>query len=111
MNIDIVNKQVSKKLGMAEKTVASINQFYWNKVREHIYSYSPQPVNVENLFVLHPDKYLLKHAINNIIVILRKTMVSPKYKDNSVKREALLEGHKKALRNFLKIRKINKFTN
>lgn len=111
MNIDIVNKQVSKKLGLSEKKVALINTFYWQQIKAHIYSYNHTPLNVENLFVLYPDKYILKHTILKYINLIRKTKNSPKYNTNSPKYQNILNDYKKTLRNFLNIRKQNKFTN
>lgn len=111
MNIDIVNRQLSNEFDIAEKEVARITNFYWQNIKQHIYSYNPTPINVPNLFVLYPDKYLLKHVIREYILKIRKVQSSKVFIKDSIKQLSTIEKYKKVLRKFLQIRKSNKFTN
>ena len=111
MNIDIVNKQVSKDLKIDEKKVALVNKYYWSRVKEHIYSYNSKPVNIENVCVLYPAPWLVKKSILYYINLIRKIKKSKRFADNSLKREGYINNYKQYIRHFLKIRKENKFTN
>lgn len=111
MNIEIVNKQVSKNLNIDEKKVALINKFYWSRIKEHIYSYNPNPVNIENICVLYPAPWLVKKSILYYINLIRKIKKSKRFAENSLKREGYINNYKEYVRNFLKLRKQNKFTN
>jgi hypothetical protein len=109
MNIDIVNKQVSKKLGLKEKDVTLVNYFFWNKIYEHLYMYNPNPVNIKNVCVLYPDKYLLKHETLKIIKSLR--FLKKRKIESLLLKNGFIETKKKLLRHALSIRKANKYTN
>lgn len=111
MNIDIANKDVSKKLGINEKKVAKVTDFYWSLNLEHIYKYNPQPLNIENICVLYPDQWLLKNYINKTINTIRKIRKGFKYNVNSPKYNSIMEHYYNVLRNYLKIRKHYKYTN
>lgn len=111
MNIDIVNKRVSNKLNINEKKVAQINKFYWRSVYDHFYSYNPQPVNIDYVCVLYPDKWLLKKAIKRYIQKIRATIVSKRFKPVSGVREYYIEYYKGILIKLLKVRKHHKYTN
>lgn len=111
MNIDIVNKQVANDLGIAENKVKLINSFYWRSIYEHLYSYSSSPVNIEQICVLYPNKYLIKKAIYMYIFKLKNLRNSKKFKEDSPKKQSYEEIYKATLRKFLKLRKDNKFTN
>lgn len=111
MNIDIVNKQVAEKLGIKEKKVQQINAFFWRNVADHIYGYNPQPVNIENICVLYPNKYKIKKEIYKYINKLRAIKSSRKFREGSPKFLSYVEQYSKMLRGFLKLRKENKFTN
>lgn len=111
MNIDVVNKQVSEECGIKEKDVALINAFFWQRIRKHIQSYNPQPINIENLFVIYPDQWLLKGAIRQYIGRLRSLGTTKKFIIGSVKHTNYTENLRIVLRNFLKLRKHYKFTN
>jgi hypothetical protein len=111
MNIDVINKQVSKDLSIDEKKVALINTFYWQKIKTHIYDYNPTPLNIENLFVLYPDKWLLKKYIYMYVRKTRAIKNSTKFKIGSVKHLSYIENYSKILRHYLKLRKHYKYTN
>lgn len=111
MNIDIVNKQVSKKLSVPEKQVALINKFFWRQVYDHFYSYSDRPLDIQNVCVFYDDKWLIKKHIKKYIIRIRKTKVSKRFAEQSLVRESLIENYKKILRQLLKLRKLNKYTN
>ena len=111
MNIDIVNKHVADKKGMKETKVRLINQFYWRQVYNHLYSFNSQPVNIENVCVLYPNKYMIKKAIRLYIRKIRNVQTGGKFKEGSVKQLDYLEKYKTTLRGYLKLRKENKFTN
>lgn len=111
MNIDIVNKQISKTLNLSEKKVALINKFYWRNIYDHLYDYNEQPLNIDHICVLYNDKYLLKKAIRLYIKKIRFTKVSRKFKPDSNVRLAHIENYKKVLRELWRLRKAHKFTN
>ncbi len=102
MNIDIVNKQVSRKLGINEKKVTLVNKFYWDCIKQHIYSYNPNPVNIDSVCVLYPAHWLIKDAILHYVAKIRKLK-----KKNSL----ITETYNVMLRHFWNMRKVNKFTN
>lgn len=109
MNIDVVNSKVSKKLEIDEKIVALVNKYYWNRIKEHIISYNPNPVNIYNIAVIYPSKNLIKRQILSIIKKLRELLNSETRSDEVKKR--IIDKEREKLRNLLKIRKHNKFTN
>lgn len=111
MNIDIVNKDVSKKLNIDEKEIEAVNKFYWRKVYDHFYSYNPNPINIIDLCVFYPDKYIIKNRILDIIKRIRIVRDSPKYKKISAIRDRTLDAYYKELNGLLKIRHHNKYTN
>lgn len=111
MNIDVVNKQVSKQLSLEEKKVALINAFYWQRIKQHIFDYNPTPINIENLCVIYPDKWLVHNAIKRYIYKLRNLHKSPRFTIGSIKHKSYIENNNKVLRGLLKLRKDNKFTN
>jgi hypothetical protein len=111
MNIDIINKQVSKELGIDEKKVAIINKFYWRKAYDHFYDYNERPLNIEYVCVFHPDKWLVRKTILKYILKIRKTLKSTKFKEGSIKQQRYIESYKKMIRDLWKIRKLNKYTN
>lgn len=111
MNIDIVNNQVATKLGIKEKDVALINKYYWTKVKEHIYSYSPKPLNITNICVFHPTAYLVKKQLKLYISLIRNTKYSLRFKENSAARYQQIEKYKEIIRKLWNIRKQNKYTN
>ena len=111
MNIEVVNRQISKDLKIAESKVTIVNKYYWQKVYNHLYSYDPQPINIENVCVIHPEQWLLKKNIYLYINRLRALKVNKRFKEGSVMRESYIEKNKQVLRNYLKLRKHYKYTN
>lgn len=111
MNIDIVNKQVSEKLGVSEKKVAIINKFYWRSIYDHLYSYDPRPLNIENVCVLYTDKYLIKKQILLYIRRIRNIQHSVKFKVYSPLRITYIDSYKEMLRKLWALRKKQKYTN
>lgn len=111
MNIDFVNKEVSTKLGVKESKVKLINQFYWRKVYKQLYSYEATPINIDNVCVFYPNKYLVKRAIKNLIKKIRNVQDGNKFVYNSLKQRQYLDNYRNTLRGYLQIRKQSKFTN
>lgn len=111
MNIDIVNKEIANELSIKEKDAELINKFYWNKNKEHMDTYNVSPLNVEGLFVFHPDKWFVKKAIYRYIFILRNLYSSKKYNHNSKKYKAYAENYTLLLRKAWNVRKQLKYTN
>lgn len=111
MNIDVVNKQVSQKLGITEGRVAKVNKFYWQAIRNHIYSYDARPVNIENVCVIHPTAFLTKKYIKYYIRLLRNLSVSKRYIIGSEKHTNIMNTYRNNLRGYWQIRKANKFVN
>lgn len=111
MNIDIVNKLVAQKNGLKETKVRLVNQFFWRQVYNHLYSFDSQPINIENVCVLYPDKYLIKKAIKLYIRKIRNVHDGSKFNFGSPKQLLYLDSYRAVLRGYLKLRKENKFTN
>lgn len=111
MNIDIINKQVAAELNLPLKDVTLINKYYWQRIRQHVYSYNPRPLNIMNVCVLFHTKQLNKKAIKLTIKKLRSILKSRRFKEGSPKRLAYAENYRKQLRHLLAIRKYNKYTN
>lgn len=112
MNIDIVNQHVSEELGIPLKNVKLVNSFYWRAIKDHVYNYNPQPLNISNICVFYIAPVPLKRQIFRLIKTLRSLKESKKYrKNNSPRRDAYMSFYGKALRNMLIIRKYNKYTN
>lgn len=111
MNIDIVNKQVAAKLQIRESQVALINKFYWQKIREHIYSYSNLPINIPSVCVIYPTAYHTKKQLLYYIDRIRKLRVSPRYRIDSIMRADRIEATKLLIRRIWRIRKQNQWTN
>lgn len=111
MNIDIVTKQVSKKLNYPEKKVALLNRFYWRNVYDHFYSYNEQPLNIEYICVFFNDKWLVKKYIKYYIAKIRRTRTSKKFKPDSPMRISYIENYKRILRDVWRLRKVHKYTN
>lgn len=111
MNIDIVNKQVSNKLGIDEKKVALVNKFYWSRIKEHIHSCNPDPVNIESICVLYPDKYLVKKAILYYVTKIRIIKTSKKFRPDSEKQIEHIKSYTGNIKKFWAIRKTKKFIN
>lgn len=111
MNIDIVNRQVADRLDLKESKVRLINQFYWRQVYNHLYSFDSQPVNIENVCVLYPNKYSVKRAIKLYINKIKSVKFGTKFKPSSPKQLLYLDSYRSILRGYLRLRKENKFTN
>lgn len=111
MNIEIINKQLSKTLQLKESDVALVNKFFWSKIREHIYSYDNLPINIPNVCVFYPTAYHTKKQLLFYINGIRGLKVSKRYKEDSIIREKRIEEYKKNIRKIWNIRKTNKYTN
>lgn len=111
MNIDIVNKQVANKLGIRESQVALVNKFYWQHIKDHIYSYNNLPINIQNICVLYPTAYHTKKQLLYYIYGLRKLRTSKRYKPDSAMRASRIELFKGYIRKIWQIRKQNQWTN
>lgn len=111
MNIDIVNKQVSKKLNIIETEVAVINKFFWANIKEHIYSYKHLPINIPNVCVFFPTAYHTKKQLFSNIAALRNLRISKRFKPNSVMHHNYMEEIKARIRKIWAIRKTNKYIN
>lgn len=111
MTIDYINKKIAAKTGISEKEVAAVNKFYWNKVKEHIYEYNPNPVNINNLCVIYPNKHHVKRHLLKSIDMLRYFDNNKRYKKGSPAYKRRKDYLVKRIRALLKIRKENKFTN
>lgn len=111
MNIDIINSQVSKNLNHKIEDVKLVNSFYWRQIYNHLYSYDPDPINIENICVLYPNKYSVKNVIQKSLRIIHNTRISTRYKEGSVKKNNYLADMTNILRKALNIRKQNKFYN
>ena len=111
MNIDIVNRQVSNKLKIKESKVALVNKFYWRSIYDYFYSYNEKPLNIDNICVFYDDKWLVKKYIKYLINKIRKTKVSPKFRENSPIREKYIERYKEILKSLWALRKIHKYIN
>lgn len=111
MNIDIVNKVVADKNNVKVDRVELINKFYWKKIKNHLYEFDPQPLNIEYVCVIYPNKYYLKKEILKTIAQIRGIRVSPKFKDSSIKKESYIANLEHYLKGLLSIRKYHKYTN
>lgn len=111
MNLDIINRQTSQKLGIDEKKVEQVNTFFWRTIRDTLYTYTEKPVNITNICVLYPTNKLVKKRIHELIKIIRIIKKSKKFKPDSVRKELILQSYKIMLANVWKIRKANKYTN
>lgn len=111
MNIDIVNKQVADKLKLKESKVRLINQFYWQQIYQHLYSYDPLPVNIENVCVFYPHKKRIKETILLYVKKLRKIKTSKKFRPNSPTHQKYILLYTTYLKHFWALRKYHKFTN
>lgn len=107
MNIDIINTQIVNDTGLSVEQVESVNKFYWRKVRDHIYDYNPQPLNIDYVCVLMPHKKLVKHHLKEAINKLRYLK---KNSDFNL-REERMHTHSIFVNNLLKMRKYHKQTN
>lgn len=111
MNIDIVNKIVSNKLGISTEKVSLVNKYYWDCIKNHFYDFNPNPVNVDHVCVFYPNKYHLKAQILDTIRLIRRLDEGKKYSYQSHNKKIYRESLEKVLRGLLNIRKQNKFTN
>lgn len=111
MNIDIINKQVAKQNNIPLKDVEFVNKFYWQRIRQHIYSYSPYPINITNIGVLFHNKSLNKRNIELTIKKIRGVRKSRRYKENSLRRQMVIDNYNIMLRKLLALRKYYKYTN
>lgn len=111
MNIDMVNAAVVNNSDYNKKVVELVNSYYWGRVKEHIMSYDPNPVNIDYVCVLYANKHYIKKEILSLIDRIRKLRVNKNFKEDSIKKQAIEEGYKKHIRGLLKIRKHYKYTN
>jgi hypothetical protein len=111
MNIDIVNKQVSEKLGVPEKKVVLINTYFWRCVYDHFYGYDSRPLNIENIGVFYQDKWLIKKQLKKYIGRLKTIRNSIKFKKSSSQRTIYINTYQTIVRKLLKLRRTHKFTN
>lgn len=111
MNIEIVNKQVSEKCGIQERKVELVNKFYWRSIYDHLYSYDPRPINIENVCVLHVERWRLKKAILLYVKKIRNTLASTKFKVDSPKRIVYLERYRSLLGKLWRLRKQKEYIN
>jgi hypothetical protein len=111
MNIDIVNRLVAGKLNIKESKVKLINQYYWHCVYRHLYDYNPNPVNIEGVCSIYPEKKLVKDAILKYIKRVRQVRKSKKFRPNSIKQQTYIERYTNMVAKFYKIRKTLKYTN
>lgn len=111
MNIDIVNKEVAKKLNYHEKKVAKINQFYWDRNLKHLSTFDPRALNIEGICVIHPDPYFIKVNIERMINTIRKINRLNKYKKDSPKYLSIIQNYNNVLRGYWNLRKYYKYTN
>lgn len=111
MNIDIVNRIVSKNTNISKEKVELVNKFYWDAVKNHIYSYNPSPLNIRGICVIFPNKYLLKKNILELIHNLRSLRKGEKYSKLNSSKEKYEENICNEIRKLLSIRKYHKYTN
>lgn len=79
-NIDIVNKIISKKLSIDEKTVAKINKFYWKTIRRKLSSLESTSIFVKGFATFTLSRYNLRKEIQTTIERIRATPNSTKLK-------------------------------
>lgn len=111
MNIEIVNKQVANKLQMKESDVSLINKFFWSHVKDAVYTYTPNPININNVCVIYPTAYHTKKQLYYYINGIRKLRRSNRYKPDSAMRIKRIEEFKTYIRKIWAIRKQNQWTN
>ena len=111
MNIDVINKQVSKHLGVHQTKVEMVNRFFWTSVHEHVDGFSPRPINIPNICVFYPNRYRIKILILRCIKRIRNNKYSTKFKKDSAARQRLIDNDTELLRKLLKIRKENNYVN
>lgn len=111
MNIDIVNNKISKQLGIPEKKIKLVNDFYWKTVYDNFYSYTEKPINIENVCVFYPNCYFLKKEIILNLNKIRKLKKANFVNKDSVMRKNMIENYKIIIKKLWKIRKLNKHTN
>jgi hypothetical protein len=111
MNIDLVNKEVSKKLSIKEKHVSLVNSFYWRSIYEHIYRYDERPINIQGVCVLYITEWTVKKRLVELISKIRRIKKSTRYKENSFKKSDIIRKYNETLKKVWDIRKKNKYTN
>jgi hypothetical protein len=111
MNIDIINRQVANNLNIKEAKVKLINQYYWHNIKQSLYNYSSEPISIEGICCIYPDKKLVKANILDYLKRIRNVRKSAKFLWGSEKQISYIEKYTAAIRHLLRIRKHLKFTN
>lgn len=82
-NIDLVNNIVGKRLNLDEKTVKTINKFYWESVKKKLSTAEVSSVLVRNLLTFTASRYNIRKEILTKIAIIRNTKKSEKFKETT----------------------------
>lgn len=93
--INVVNREVSKTLGMNETLVKFINQFYWRKgVKEAIQSGQHTSVRIKNIGTLVTSRMKVNNKIVKLIRAIRELNNPERVFKEKTKKEYLDEKYK-----------------
>lgn len=104
INLDIINKIQAKEMNLPEKVVELVNREYWNSIKEHIRKKDVRPINILHIGYLRLSKPLIRKRIHDTIAKIRTTQKSTKFKEDSLKRQYIIESYKKTVGELFKIR-------
>lgn len=111
MNIDIVNRQVSKQHNINERKVAQVNKFYWRHIYDYFYGYDTRALSIENICLFYNDKKLIKKTILLYIKRIRNVRMSVKFKISSPSRLMYIRAYQEIIKKLWNVRKQCKYTN
>lgn len=102
--IQTISKLVARDLGISEKLVDSINDFYWKDVRRTLSSMGSSSVSLKHIGTITTSKRKIDWFIKQTIGKIRSIRISTRYKESTV--AILLDYHFDRLRKALKQRNI-----
>ena len=82
-NVDVVNKIISEKTNIEEKTVKSVNQYFWKCIRQKMVSAESTAISVKGLCTFHISRYNLNKHIHIIISKIRRLRNAVFYKEHT----------------------------
>jgi len=87
--IQVISKIVSREMGIEEKIVDSVNDFYWKEVRKKLSGLESTSVSIKYLGTITTSKRKIDYFIKSTINKIRNIKKSIRYKEST--KDLLLE--------------------
>lgn len=104
-NIDYINLQTSKKLGLSVDVVKKVNSYYWNAVKNKMRSMDNDAIYIKEIGTFSVSNFKIKAYIKRLRTYIKNLRQSQKYTEN--RKEIIIRHYKNVYSKLLKAQKNN----